>query len=525
VELERVNRHDNTIQVTARAPAHNAACPACGARSARVHSWYQRHLTDTPVGGHQVRLTLRVCRLFCQTPTCPKRTFAQQVPDLTVRYGRRTRRLTELLAAVALALAGRAGARLAETLPVTISRMTLLRLVKALPDPPIATPRVLGVDDFALRRGNRYGTILLDMATHRPIDVLPDRTADTLAGWLTAHPGVEVVCRDRAGAYADGIRAGAPQARQVADRWHLWSNLGQALDKAVRAHRACLREPPEEPPEEVVPTDTPTGATAAESALQRELLDAHGHERPLVARTQERYAEVQALRASGASLNAISRTLGLAFRTTRRFATATSVEELLVGACYRATVLDAFKPYLTRRWNQGHTNAAQLHVELQAQGWKGSLRTVQGYLRPFRAQQATPAAPTAAPKPRHVVTWIMSDPDNLDPEEQVRLKKVLARCPELEAAAGQVREFAKMMTQRRGRLLEEWITATTAGGEPHLAGFAEGLRRDQAAVTAGLSLPYSSGAVEGAVNKVKMIKRKMFGRAGFGLLRKMVLLS
>jgi transposase len=518
VRFEHIDRHDRTIRVTARAPADRVACPACGAPSDRVHSWYRRRLADTPIGGYQVRLTLRVRRLFCATPTCSKRTFAQQIPGLTVRYGRRTRRLTELLTVVALALAGRGGARLATTLPVSVSRMTLLRLVKALPDPPVVTPRVLGVDDFATRRGNRYGTILLDMATHRPIDVLPDRTADTLAKWLQARPGVEIVCRDRAGAYADGIRAGAPHAQQVADRWHLWANLGEALDKAARAHRACLREPPEQ----AAPA-APT--TEADPAPPRELLDAHGHERPLVVRTQERYDEVQALRASGMSLNAISRTLGLTFRTTRRFANATSVEELLVGACNRSSVLDAFKPYLTRRWNEGRTNAAQLHAELQAQGWKGSLRTVQGYLRPFRTQQASAAAPPPAPKPRHVAIWIMTDPDHLDAEDHVRLKEVLARCPELEAAAEQVRAFAKMMTKRRGHLLEEWITATVAGGEPHLAGFAEGLRRDQAAVTAGLTLPYSSGAVEGTVNKVKMLKRKMFGRASFGLLRKMVLLG
>jgi transposase len=383
---------------------------------------------------------------------------------------------------------------------------------------------VLGVDDFALRRGHRYGTVLLDMATHRPIEVLADRTADTLAGWLQTHPGVEVVCRDRAGAYADGARAGAPQALQVADRWHLWHNLGEALDKTVRAHRACLREPPDVAPANTT-TQAPTEAPAAQPALPRELLDARGHARGLVARTQERYAEVQELLASGMSLNAISRTLGLAFRTTRRFARANGVEELLVGACNRASVLDAFEPYLTRRWNQGCTNAAQLHTELQALGWRGSLRTIQGYLRPFREQQAVQPAPSAAPKPRRLVTWIMSDPDQLDPDDQVRLKELLARCPDLEAAAGHVHDFAAMMTNRRGHRLEAWITATTAGGDPYLAGFAEGLRRDQAAVTAGLTLPYSSGAVEGAVNRIKMLKRKMFGRAGFDLLRKLVLLG
>jgi transposase len=473
VQVEHVDRHDRTIRITAQASATGATCPACGTPSARGHSWYQRHLTDTPLGGYQVRLAVRVRRLFCDTPTCPKRTFAQQVTGLTVRYGRRTHRLTELLTAVALTLAGRGGARLAGTLPVTVSRMTLLRLVRALPDPPTTTPRVLGVDDFATRKGQVYASILLDMATHRPIDVLLDRTADTLAGWLKAHPGAEIVCRDRASAYADGTRAGAPQAQQVADRWHLWRNLGEALDKTVRAHRACLRGPPDA---DAAPAAEPEAAELP-AALRRELLDAAGHERPLVGRTRERYAEVQELLASGMSLNAISRTLGLAFRTTRRFARAASVEELLVGACNRASMLDAFKPYLTRRWNQGCTNASQLHAELQAQGWKGSLRTVQGYLRPFRAQQqAAQPAPSAVPKPRRLVTWIMTDPDHLEPGDQARLAELLPRCPELAAATERVRAFANMMVHRRGHLpaLEAWITATVADGDPHLAGFAEG---------------------------------------------------
>jgi transposase len=254
-------------------------------------------------------------------------------------------------------------------------------------------------------------------------------------------------------------------------------------------------------------------------------LDGHGNERPLVARTQERYAQVQKLRSSGASLNAISRELGLTFRTIRRFANATSVEELLAGALNRSSVLDQFKPYLTRRWNEGCTDGALLHAEIKAQGWAGSLRTIQGYLRPLRGHQTVQVAPLPPPKPRRIVSWIMSHPDHLNPDDKVKLKEVLTRCPELEAAAEHVRSFAAMMTNREGHLLDEWITATAAGDSPHLASFATGLRRDHAAVTNGLTLPYSSGAVEGTVNRIKMIKRKMFGRANFDLLRKLVLLS
>ena len=508
VAVERVFAVGRSVHVLARTCASEAACTGCGAVSRRVHSSYQRRLADTASGGREVLIDLQVRRFFCGNPGCGKTTFAEQVPGLTTRYGRRTGQLQAVLQAVALALGGRAGARLTGRLACAVSRSTLIRLIRAAADPDDQTPLVLGVDDFALRRGHVYGTILIDIETRRPVDMLPERSAESFRAWLDAHPGVEIICRDRGGCYADGAAQGAPLAIQVADRWHLWHNLAEAVERAVGRHRSCLQDPPPDPE---------PGPPAAQAAPAPEA--------GLAARTRTRHAEVHAALAHGLTPTQISRTLRLDPKTVRRYATAESADQLTGGArMTRPGLLGPHQAYLQQRWDDGIRSTERLHAELRGRGYQGSLRTLRRLTARLRRDTAVPPPP-AAPPAKKVASWILTPPGDLTDDDRAALAQITRRCEELKQTSALVREFADMLCNRHGERLETWASHAQDSPVSELRGFAKGLRSDWAAVTAGLTVSYSSGPVEGHVNRIKMIKRQMYGRAKPDLLRKRVLLA
>jgi hypothetical protein len=388
VRIDRVQREPSRVVLVARAAAPAATCPGCGTASSSVHGSYQRILRDVPLAGVPVLIRLRVRRFRCRAGGCGGRTFVEQILGLTTPHARHTQPLRAALTAIAVAVAGRAGSRLATALGMPAGRDVLLRLLHNMPDPDVGEVAVLGVDDFALSRGHVYAT-MLDMATHRPVDVLPGRESQPLADWLRAHPGVRVICRDRAGAYADGARTGAPDATQIADRWHVFHNLGEAVDKTVAAHHACVRaqaastvdQPAQTEPTGTEPADT-TPAMPADTGPPPGPggeLDVCGRERTVVARTRDRYAAVQQLVAAGHSVGAISVQLDLDRGTVRRFARATTVDELLVKATNRLSVLDGHTEHLLARFTAGITDTTVLLAELRERGYTGSVQTIRRY--------------------------------------------------------------------------------------------------------------------------------------------------
>ena len=436
-------------------------------------------------------IELHVRRLICQATECPQRTFRQQVPALAARYARRTQRLTATVGRVAITLAGRAGAAVLAGLGVVLSRSTVLRVLMALPLPPIPTPRVLSVDDVALRRGHRYATVLIDAVTHRRVDMLPDRKAATLAEWLREHPGAEIVCRDGSAAYAEAIRQGAPAAVQVSDRWHLWHGLGGAVEKTVIAHSSCWRADPCRPT------------------------------RPIDERTRARHTAVHELLDQGVGLLECSRRLGWSLNTVKRYARAATAEHLQRPPRYGRTLVDPYRDHLRRRLAaEPGVAVTTLLAEIRELGYTGSANLLVRYLDQGRA-----STKRAVPAPRRLVSWIMTRPADLSEQDREHLDQLLASCPHLAVLTEYVRAFAQLLTDRRGADLEHWMRSVEASHLPALHPFVRGLRKDLPAVTAGLSLPYSNGPAEGVNTKLKLLKRQMYGRAGFALLRRRILLS
>jgi len=505
VVVEKAVVCGDLVRAWVRARAGGAACWRCRAWSTERHCGYTRTLADAGIGGRRVLIHLAVRVLRCPDQDCPVVTFAEQPAGLALPYARRTPQLEEELTEIARMLAGRAGARLARVLAVQVSRHTLIRLVMALPDPPAELVRVLGVDDFSLSKGRSYATVLVDMETGRPADVLPDREAATLQAWLEAHPGTEVICRDRAGAYAQAARDGAPGTEEVADRWHLWHNLCEHAARAVARHKDCLGRSACQHPH---PGPEPAPVSEVMTAADLETV------------IRDRHQQVQQLRAAGQTRDRAAAALGLSTQVTGRYWRAADPAALLPARA--ASALDRWKPYLHQRAAAGITSPRALHEQITALGYPGSYSTTYDYAAMF-ALAARPRPP-APPRHRQVARWLLTQPARLDPRDHAQLTAICSRCPQLSALAGHVTGFAAILTQRLGSdRLSSWLTAVEAGDQPELHSFAAGIRQDYDAIASAVTLTWNSGRVEGLNTRTKFLKRQMYGRAAFALLRKRIL--
>lgn len=533
LDLNQVTFADGIITVAASSSRPGATCPDCHRPSSREHSHYWRRPVDLPCAERQMRLCLLVRRFFCDNPMCERKTFAEQFPGIVVPYARRTNRLAAKQRQTGLELGGEAGARMLTEMAMPISGDTVLRLLRKAPSKTVPTPRVLGIDDWAWCKGQRYGTILVDLERHCPIDLLSDRSAESVAAWLRAHPGVEIISRDRSSEYIKGINQGAPDASQVADRWHLLRNLADALIRILDQNQACLYAAALEPVDEPEPmptseTDTQTEATDTLPQTKAERDRQAARERRLA-----RYQAVMDLDEQGAKIRAIAHQLGLSRHTVRRYIKAGCFPETAQRK-KRRSVLDPYLDYLQQRWAEGCHNSFQLYREIRKRGYSRSRPAVRRWATEMRKRQPKPTVAhirSAKPKSkskrpwsaRYAVWLFLKPPEILLPKKKAALERMLAISPVLRCAYNFAQAFTRIVRDRLSKALIPWLNAVIENKVPELRDMARSIRKDKNAVLAALMLPWSNGQVEGQVNRLKLIKRQMYGRANFDLLRLRVL--
>jgi transposase len=531
LRLEACAVDDTTAQITlrVRSTQTSAPCPLCATPARRIHSDYERTLADLPWAQYRVCLQLRVRKWFCRNRACHRRIFTERLPTIAAPWARRTLRLAERLVALGVALGGTAGVRLGHAWDLAVSRNTLLRLIRRGPLPALPTPRVLGVDDWALRKRQTYGTVLIDLERRQPVALLPDREGDTLAQWLQAHPGVEVITRDRSKAYADGARQGAPQATQVADRFHLVQNLAEALTQIFNLHGQALQavnaaqlQAPRTQPDGTVVVPVPPASPSRTAQVQA----AHSRSRRLA-----RHEQIWALRRQGWTGQAIAQQLGIAKATVFRYLRSPTFAE----RTYKRrghSILTPYKDLLLRHWNRGCHDALEVFHLLQQQGYRGSYATVARYaqrlrqaqgLRPRQRPSGQTVPHVAEPQsgqltPRGAPWLVLRRPETRVPDDEQQLGLLAAQQAELAEAVSLARDFADFVRTRQPDRLDGWLARATTSTLTALQRFAQGLRDDYAAVKAGVTLRWSNGPVEGHINRLKMLKRQMFGRAHLDLL-------
>jgi transposase len=517
-QIQAIEVYDQTLIIQAQSTATQRCCPDCGTFSSRVHSNYTRSPRDLPCNGRAIRLVLGVRRFRCLNARCQRATFAERLPQLVPLRGQRTQRLTETLREIAYEMGGEAGKRILTHLRMTWSADTLLRILRATPVDAFLTPTVLGVDDWAFRKGHVYGTILVDLLEHCPIDLLPDREAETLAAWLRAHPGVEIVSRDRASNYAEGAKQGAPDAVQVADRWHLLKNLGDALQRMLDRQPKQLRAVAKavqatHHPAQVPPESDPLPSTVV----------AVPPEKPRTHR-QQRFQEVKTLLAQGYSQRQVARQLHLHRRTVARYQAHDELPRHT--APQNTSKAFGFLPYVQQRLNDENYTLKQVFHEIQSMGFSGSyvsLWRAARHFSPMDRRKSKPQAPPPPFSPRQAMWLLVRSEEQLDHEQVLWRETLLQHSSQAARAYPLAQRFVQMVKQRQPEALDAWLSDALRSEVPQLIQFAKGVQQDYAAVKAALEFPWSSGQTEGQITRLKLIKRQMYGRAKFDLLRLRVL--
>ncbi|RJG52585.1 ISL3 family transposase [Sphingobium terrigena] len=487
---------DDGATIFVRSTSPTSHCPKCRSVSCRVHSRYRRQISDLPLAGRAVKLMADVRRFRCDTVWCGQRIFVERFADGAVApWARRTGRLETLVHHLGLALGGRPAASFAQRLMLPVSNDTLLRVVRRRGTPTSPAPRVIGIDDWAWRRNQRYGTIICDLERRRPIRLLPDREPATAQAWLAEQPQVAIIARDRSGAYARAAAKALPNAVQVADRWHLMENASHAFLDAVRRSMRQIR--------------CAIGAMSIKPELltAAERLQYEGY-----LHREETNAAILALSKDGVAIKEIVRRTGHSRGTVRRILRGERSDVFRT----RETSLETYLPWLDQQWAAGRHNGAALWRSLQAQGFRGSLRVVTEWAtRRWRADKVDADTLQRVPSARTIARLMTIERNDLTKAETLTVAAVENGVPSLVEARQIIDGFHLMIRRKAGADLDPWIIRARAS---LVASFANGVARDIAAVRAAVVSQWSNGQTEGQITKLKLVKRQMYGRGKLDLL-------
>lgn len=521
--LQEMQVEDRQIRLLVESTRTQACCPNCDRESSEIHSHYLRRPRDLAWSQMPVVLHIQAKRFFCLNEQCPKRTFAERFPGFVDWYARRTKRVVEKQERLGIIVCARTAEALLGLDQMGISDTTLNRLIRALPDPEPQAIEVLGGHDWAKRKGQRYGTILVDQQKGKVVDVLEDRTAETLVKWPKTHPEIKIVTRDRSKTYAEGIREGAPQAIQIADRWHLLKNGSDTVYKIFQQEHSLIQKRLKEG-SEAKKTDLPLPEDAP--AVENELTLAEQNRK-------QRIDEAQKLVRLGWTQKDAARHLNIHPKTVRQYLRSPSPRLI---RSRRRTKLGSFKSFLLQRWNKGCHNAAQLFREILSQGFTGQITLVMEFARQLRRASGIPpklrnpdgeVVPPEVirdlPSLRTLTWWVFRPIEKRQAEDEQILEKLANGQPKLQMTIALARDFAEMIRNQQADHLSDWMDQARKSGYRAWSNFADGLQQDETAVLGALSYSWSNGRTEGNVNRLKYLKRMMYGRAKDDLLRKRVL--
>ncbi len=516
--LETIEAHHQTIIVCLHATSSTALCPQCGTPGSRVHSRYVRTIADVACGGRCLILKLRVRKWICREASCSQHIFAERFPELVQRYARMTDRLIQALQSIGVTTNGADAARIASSLGMPTTAKTIIRRVLQLPLPSEGEVAKVGIDEWAWKKDHRYGTILVDLEKRRIVQLLADRSVETSKAWLRKHAEIDLISRDRGKIFREAGTSGAPQAKQVVDRFHLQKNFAEALEKFFRKRERVLKGATRRNTGKTRPatrTMVPEKVAQERRARHRQRVSVHK-------RIWKLYRE-------GCSKEYIAQLAGLSTRSISR-----ALKQEAAPPPRRrsrsSSVVDPYLPYLASRWNQGCHNTALLYEEIVVQGYTGSPRTLRRQLQSFRQTRERLVSKQTIildnpPSPRGVAL-LMVRPAQSRTKEQTAYLDLLVQSDETIAPVFKlVQDFGRLLRKREGHIrLEQWKATVRASGIAELIAFADGLADDAEAVANGCTMTWSNGMVEGFVNKVKWIKRSSYGQAGFPLLQRRVLL-